>query len=71
MADFTQYQTVGDERWDNVAWKCYGDASRYPEIAAANRELPLTDVIPAGTVLQIPIVEPVTVDANLLPPWKR
>jgi nucleoid-associated protein YgaU len=71
MATYTTYTTIEGDRWDTVAWKAYGDATRYPEIAAANRTIPLDDVLPAGTILQIPIADVVTLDVSLLPPWKR
>lgn len=71
MAEFTTYTTIEGDRWDTVAHKAYGDALRYPEIAAANPDVPLTDVLPSGLTLYVPISEEVELDTNLLPPWKR
>jgi hypothetical protein len=71
MADYTTYTTIEGDRWDTVAWKAYGDANRYTEIAEANRAVPLTDILPAGLTLRIPVLVEAELDTNLLPPWKR
>lgn len=71
MADFTTYTTIEGDRWDTVAYKAYGDALRYPEIAEANRDVPLTDILPAGLTLRVPVIQEAELDTNLLPPWKR
>lgn len=67
----TTYTTKQGERWDTVAYKAYGDAMRINELIQANPNVPITDEIPANTVLNIPIIAEPTLDANLLPPWKR
>jgi nucleoid-associated protein YgaU len=71
MADFTTYTTIEGDRWDTVAHKAYGDVNRYLEIAEANRDVSLTDVLPAGLTLRIPVIAEAELDTNLLPPWKR
>lgn len=70
---YKQYTTIEGERWDNVAWKAYGNAAKVNEIIASNPDVQITDRIPAGTVLNIPIVEEeeVLTDLELLPPWKQ
>lgn len=71
MAEFTEYITIEGDRWDTVAYKAYGDPMLYPDIAKANRGVPLDTVIPAGTKLMVPVLPEVDLDTNLLPPWKR
>ena len=71
MSEFTTYTTVGGERWDTIAYKAYGDPMLYPQIAAANPDVPLDDVLPQGIELLIPVISQAEADVNLLPPWKR
>lgn len=71
MADVTEYIAKENERWDSIAYRAHGDASKYPQIVAANPDVPITDVLPAGTKLYVPIVQSPQLDKNLLPPWKR
>lgn len=71
MAEFTEYITQEGDRWDTVAWKAYGDATRYLEIAEANPDVALLPVLPLGTRLLVPVSTPVEQDKNNLPPWKR
>lgn len=67
----TEYIAQENERWDTIAYKAYGDASKYPEIIAQNPDVPITDVLPAGTKLYVPVQQTPQLDKNLMPPWKR
>lgn len=67
----TQYTTKEGERWDTVAFKAYGDPLKIKEIADANPNVPLRDIIPTNTVLNVPVIPEPTLDETLLPPWKR
>lgn len=73
MATYTEYLTVQGDRWDTVAFKAYGDATQVGLIIEANQEVYLTEILPAGTRLFIPVIEVIEVntDPALLPPWKR
>lgn len=71
MAEFSEYITIEGDRWDTIAWKAYGDANLYPQIAEANPDVPLSDVLPAGTRLLVPVLERPEIDKSVLPPWKR
>jgi phage tail protein X len=62
--------TTEGERWDQLAWRYYGDAHRYLPIVQANPHVPITAILPSGLTLAIPILEPVT-SAQDLPPWMR
>ena len=70
---YKQYTTIDGERWDNVAYKAYGNAAMIKPIIEANPNVLITDRIPVGTVLNIPILqdEQVLTDQELLPPWKQ
>lgn len=65
----THITTAGD-RWDLLAWRYYGDAGAYSGIIAANPHVALTDCLPSGLVLLIPVTEPPHSTEDL-PPWLR
>ena len=67
---FITHVTTEGERWDQLAWRYYGDAHRYLPIVQANPHVPITAIFPPGLTLAIPILEPVT-SAQDLPPWMR
>lgn len=68
----TEYVTVEGDRWDTIAYKAYGDASKFQQIIEANPEAVVGAVFEPGIRLIVPIVETVnSTDKNLLPPWKR
>jgi len=73
MAAYTEYLTMQGDRWDTVAFKAYGDATMVQPIIEANKEVYLTEILPAGVRLLVPIIEVVDnqTDPALLPPWKR
>jgi phage tail protein X len=60
-------------RWDTVAQECYGDASLMNDLLDANPDVAITEVIPAGTVLQIPVLAETsnTTATDKMPPWKQ
>jgi phage tail protein X len=67
---FITHVTTEGERWDQLAWRYYGDAHRYLPMVQANPHVPITAILPSGLTLAIPILEPVT-SAQDLPPWMR
>jgi len=69
MSYLTCLTREGDT-WDAIAWRYYGNAYRYPPIIAANPQVPMTPVLPAGIVLTIPVL-PREPDTQSLPPWMR
>jgi phage tail protein X len=63
--------TTEGERWDQLAYRYYGDATKYEPIVAANPDVPLMLVLPGGLELAIPVIEASsTIAAEELPPWK-
>ena len=68
----TRYITLDGDRWDIIAWKAYGDATKYQDIIKANPAVPIRPVIPAGTIINVPVIEGAEAPTlNSLPPWKR
>lgn len=67
---FITHVTTEGERWDQLAWRYYGDAHRYLPIVEANPHVPITAALPAGLTLAIPMLESVTSTEDL-PPWMR
>lgn len=67
---FLTHVTTEGERWDQLAWRYYGDAHRYSPIVEANKHVPITGALPAGLTLAIPVLEPVATTEDL-PPWMR
>lgn len=68
--NYLSYLTREGDTWDQIAWRYYGDAMRYPSIVAANPHVPITAALPAGIKLSIPMLEPAP-SAEELPPWMR
>jgi phage tail protein X len=67
----TIYQTKTNERWDQIAYRAYGDSTMISGIIEANPSVAITDIIPQGTRLYIPINEETETFTNVLPPWKQ
>lgn len=72
MSKIIQHTTIDGERWDMIAQKYYGEASMMNDIISANPTVPLYDILPAGIVLDIPVIESNELKTNStqLPPWK-
>lgn len=68
---YTTYTAQEGDRWDLVSYKAYGDPYQIASLLAANPSVPIKDVIPAGTVLNIPVIEQESLSGDLLPPWKQ
>lgn len=73
MEKFTEHITTEGERWDNIAFRAYGDASALVRIIDANPSVAIHDVLPGGIRLRIPVISraTVTTETAKLPPWKR
>lgn len=68
-----QHTTIDGQRWDTIALINYGSADMMNKIMEANPSVPKYDQLPAGLVLNIPIIDVVEVvtTAEMLPPWKQ
>lgn len=62
--------TTDGERWDQLAYRYYGDALAYERIVAANPNIPMMMVLPGGLELAIPVIEVGNRISTLeSPPW--
>lgn len=73
MAEYIQHTTIEGQRWDSIALINYGSAAMMNRIIEANPGVTRYDRLPAGIVLDIPIIgtADVVIGSELLPPWKR
>jgi phage tail protein X len=71
MSRFTKYITIEGDRWDTIAYRAYGNANEVEPIIFANPSVPITDVLPSGLELLVPIKDEPEVQQSNLPPWKR
>jgi len=72
MAEYLEYTTQQDDRWDLIAYRFYGDATRYEPIVRANPHVAIRPTLPAGETLRVPVLEASdAVPSAELPPWKR
>lgn len=71
MSEYIEHRTQAGDRWDLLAWKYYGEATAYEPIIAANPSVAITPVLPAGTLLLIPVIAASQpgVSNRELPPW--
>jgi len=68
--EYLVHITTEGERWDQLAWRYYGNPHRYLPVMQANPHIPLTSVLPANLTLSIPVLEAETATDDL-PPWMR
>ena len=73
MTEYYPYTTQENERWDGIAFKAYGNAGLSKVLIEANPNVPITDILPNGTRLNIPILEEEnsSINQDELPPWLR
>jgi phage tail protein X len=62
--------TKAGERWDLLAWRYYGDATKYSPIIMANPNVAIEPVFDAGISIAIPLLQQSDVVVTNLPPWK-
>lgn len=70
MSGYIEHTTADNDRWDLLAWKYYGDATKYEPIIVANPTVPITPVLPSGIKLMIPVLDQDSVPAVDEAPWK-
>lgn len=62
--------TQDGERWDTLAWKYYRDVTQMGLLIEANQHAPIAATLPAGLVIQIPLIQQQPESTQGLPPWK-
>lgn len=66
------YTTKEGDRWDNIAYKHYGDAYRYQPIIEANPNIRILSKLPANVTLRVPLLDLTDyIKSEDLPPWMR
>lgn len=69
---YIKYVTKQGDRWDTIAHKAYGIASKFKGIMEANRTVSRAPVLEAGIELLIPIIEESVIKGGKdVPPWKE
>lgn len=70
MASY-QYIVKSDERWDNIANAAYGNPGLIEPLVRANPDVFIVPIVPAGTILEIPVLSETESETNseILPPW--
>lgn len=74
MVSYSKYiihKAEANERWDNLAYKYYGDCFKYKQIIEANPDTAISPFLPAGENIIIPFTETATTEEEEeLPIWK-
>ncbi len=66
------HKAQSNERWDDLAYRYYGDCFRYKQIIEANPDVAISPFLPAGAQIIIPFTEnSTTKDEAELPIWKQ
>lgn len=71
MTEYLPMLTLEGDRWDLIAHRAYGDVAKQDLIIAANPELAITPILPAGVTVRVPVLPDDTPTLDTLPPWKR
>lgn len=70
--DFLIHTTSDGDRWDQLAWRYYGDPTLMEAIITANPQAPIAPILEGGLQLAIPVLDDTEAIATEdLPPWKR
>ncbi|ECI5744486.1 hypothetical protein D5P88_00035 [Salmonella enterica subsp. enterica] len=67
---YVEHITTDGERWDQIAWRYYGDPLGYVRIIMANPHVAVTPVLVAGQRLAVPVIEAGQTTEEL-PPWLK
>lgn len=75
MASYNKYKihvTQVQERWDDLAYKYYGDCFKFKPIIEANPDVAISPFLPVGENIIIPFSETITQSDNEVSlPWKQ
>ncbi|MBS1186680.1 MAG: hypothetical protein H6R04_698 [Burkholderiaceae bacterium] len=69
---YIEHITTEGDRWDLLAWRYYRDVAQIQKLIEANPTAPISETLPSGLTLLIPVIEQAeTQSIEELPPWKR
>lgn len=71
MTEYYSYITKDNDRWDLIAYKYYGNATKYEPIITANPQVPITPKLESGIKLKIPVLGDESSIKFTLPPWRK
>lgn len=72
MRRYLTHITKAGERWDLLAHRYYDDTNKMVLLMECNPQLSLSEVLPSGVVVYIPLLAPPVVNSGAgLPPWRR
>lgn len=70
--EYIEHITLDGDRWDQIAYRYYGDANLITPLAEANEHLRLLPVLPGGLPVRVPILaDNDNIAPSELPPWMR
>ena len=71
--EYIEHKTIAGERWDQLAFRYYGNAMLYEPIIRANPYVVIEPILAEGIVLRIPLLEQTEIAEDLgdLPPWRQ
>lgn len=69
--NYLSYISLEGDRWDVIAYKFYGDIEQMARIIETNPNVALSEVLPTGTKLYIPIIKALPPNNKDLPYWMR
>lgn len=69
---YVEHTAQAGERWDDIAYKYYGNCFQVNEIIDANPQIGISPFLPEGETIIVPIYEETNLNSNneSLPIWK-
>lgn len=70
---YIEHKAQAGERWDDLAYRYYGNCFQVNEIIDANPQIGISPFLPEGETIIIPILEETTKQTNNenLPIWQK
>ena len=71
---YIEHKAQAGERWDDLAYKYYGNCFQVAEIIDANPQIGISPFLPEGEIIIIPILEKTTQTKTTnesLPIWQQ
>lgn len=69
IAYYIHHVTTQDDRLDLISFKYFGHIDMMSAIVALNPNLPLTDSLPAGLTVNVPVYTTTDTTESELKPW--
>jgi phage tail protein X len=69
IAYYIHHVTTQDDRLDLISFKYFGNVSMVSDIVAINPNLPLTDTLPTGLTVNVPVYKTTKPTTQAKPGW--